>query len=1526
MDDRCPSNRSVVRSLGRVSELPPPVSVLATIEIATAPLAMPTGFTGAPEAVGEVWKADWYIPHCYKIPALAQLNHLLAQIPRAPTRSDVWHAGAGPADLRRFHNDLGEVVSEAELAQKQLGIFLQAVQTTAAGLQKEIGKRLSAENPSVFRKWIQKLPGFDDPLLAGGVGGGVGHDGSHSRSNSNSSGGAGSGGNGNAACGKLTDGSNASSPANKVSSDSPRDDSAPTLQPSKVALANRMRSKSMNVVSSGSLFRSPDDSSVAKPLGPEVSPIFASTGLTTPGSNGSGAGSGAGGSATRKMFTRAFSVRERPSAVSGGDGGGNSVGSGGGGGGGFLDACGFSPVLLRARNAGRVGPVGEHEGEGAGDTPAMGLGGGNGGNGGNGGVNGGGNGGNGGRDGGNGGGKVGGVAAWATPSGIGNENAAFPVITEAQQQQVPQGPLAASSPLHPPRQPASERHSGPLLHGTGQIPDSHADAARKGPAEKQPSAKPSGSSSKVGISGLLFRSRSSKSGSHRWTQSQQQQLQQRVAEEEEEGGEQEEQERGRLSPSSGHRIEGGASGKGTAASRRVGGPRLTKSRSEKAPSSAMGGARGGARGGKSGHERLQEILSSVGSGWGGLPLTSSLSGGSVSSSGSGLRGGSLVSRSATVSGAGPALGGMMGPAGRASVIGSAGGSMSGSMSVSVIGSAGVSPRGPANESFAFSHLPQAHRLSLASQSQDSSSSDYAMSPYGGSDRGGVQAERGREQEGGSGVLQGSRVLLSPAKAAQEEKLLEMLRSTPPVRWDKPVKAFPKDDPTKAPHLTAFLGYKAGMTHIVREVEKPGSRLHKKEAAEAVTIVETPPMIVCGLVAYVKTAHGPRTLTHVYAGHLSDNVRRRWYKNWHKSKKKAFTKYAKKFSTDEGKKEIEEELERMKKHASIIRVMAHTEVHKLKGIKQKKSHLMEIQINGGTIEEKVDWGYKLFEKAVPIDAVFRKDEMIDVIAITKGHGNEGVVHRWGVTRLPRKTHRGLRKVACIGAWHPARVPYTVARAGQNGYHHRTELNKKIYKIGKKGDESHKASTEYDRTDKEITPMGGFAQYGVVGEDYIMIKGCCPGVRKRVLTLRRSLLKQTSRNALEEVKLKFIDTRKAALAGMGLVWRAAKMLDASWHELAFIHASSSTVGYRPHVRSTTLAHLIATNCGPFMLPILPIRDRIRDKVEEAFGMQLGLLVEFTGIISWLPGATIGWHADDNRPYLKQRAFAVKHSPFARRNHPSRPVAYRGPEAGKKAEVEAVSEDRGVRQVVCGANQQHLASDGLGQTGLGELNGGASEGNEKEGSGGDGVMEREAGNEAVLVPIPLVASNSLYLVQKEGQGKLGEGEDGEVEGGEKQGGSEGGREGQGEGEVDIRIQELASMGWKAVPFLQSNCNATMQSPPGSDGAGLVKTESEWVALVPSPSPRRDETSPCLQCPVSELGKDGKKAGEVEKDVAGGKERQGHEAGTRQECIGGDYREGCDSRGGGGRGDSVGEKARVLASPVVFYNILHALQVCCS
>lgn len=338
-----------------------------------------------------------------------------------------------------------------------------------------------------------------------------------------------------------------------------------------------------------------------------------------------------------------------------------------------------------------------------------------------------------------------------------------------------------------------------------------------------------------------------------------------------------------------------------------------------------------------------------------------------------------------------------------------------------------------------------------------------------------------------------------------------------------IRNFPKDDASKAPHLTAFAGYKAGMTHILREVNKPGSKLHKRETVEPVTILETPPMVVVGLVAYLETPQGLRTLNTVWAEHLSDEVKRRFYKNWFRAKKKAFTRYAAAVAANPA--DLKSELERMKKHGSAIRVLAHTQTKKV-GLRQKKADLMEIQINGGSIAEKVDWGYGLFEKKIPIDTVFSVNDMIDTCGVTKGHGVQGVVTRWGVFRLARKTHRGLRKVACIGAWHPARVRYSCARAGQYGFHNRTEMNKKVYRIGKAALENGKfnanAQTEADLTNKAITPLGGFPHYGDVNEDFIMLRGTIVGPKKRVVVLRKSLVPQTSRRALEEIQLKFIDT--------------------------------------------------------------------------------------------------------------------------------------------------------------------------------------------------------------------------------------------------------------------------------------------------------------------------------------------------------------------------------------------------------------------
>jgi len=199
--------------------------------------------------------------------------------------------------------------------------------------------------------------------------------------------------------------------------------------------------------------------------------------------------------------------------------------------------------------------------------------------------------------------------------------------------------------------------------------------------------------------------------------------------------------------------------------------------------------------------------------------------------------------------------------------------------------------------------------------------------------------------------------------------------------------------------------------------------------------------------------------------------------------------------------------------------------KLMKHREKKAHIMEIQLNGGSIEDKVNWAREHFEKQIPVDTVFSQDEMIDTIGVTKGKGFKGVVSRWHCKKLPRKTHKGLRKVACIGAWHPSRVQFTVARAGQKGYHHRTEINKKIYRIGKSAmapDGKKNGSTDYDLTEKTINPMGGFPHYGMVQQDYVMIRGCCIGCKKRPITLRKSLMVHTKRFAMEKISLKWIDT--------------------------------------------------------------------------------------------------------------------------------------------------------------------------------------------------------------------------------------------------------------------------------------------------------------------------------------------------------------------------------------------------------------------
>ena len=70
--------------------------------------------------------------------------------------------------------------------------------------------------------------------------------------------------------------------------------------------------------------------------------------------------------------------------------------------------------------------------------------------------------------------------------------------------------------------------------------------------------------------------------------------------------------------------------------------------------------------------------------------------------------------------------------------------------------------------------------------------------------------------------------------------------------------------------------------------------------------------VVGVTGYINTPDGPRSIKTVWAARLSDEVRRRFYRNWFSSKKKAFTKSSKKYESEDGKKSIDRDLALLKK--------------------------------------------------------------------------------------------------------------------------------------------------------------------------------------------------------------------------------------------------------------------------------------------------------------------------------------------------------------------------------------------------------------------------------------------------------------------------------------------------------------------------------------------------------------------------------------------------------------------------------------
>lgn len=291
-----------------------------------------------------------------------------------------------------------------------------------------------------------------------------------------------------------------------------------------------------------------------------------------------------------------------------------------------------------------------------------------------------------------------------------------------------------------------------------------------------------------------------------------------------------------------------------------------------------------------------------------------------------------------------------------------------------------------------------------------------------------------------------------------------------------------------PHLLAFAGYKAGMTHAFVIEDRRRAPDYGMELKNAATVIDAPPMTILGVRAYEKTHDGLKALTEIWVEDIPIDVFRT-------------VKTVKMEGAQGNLKKLEKNLE----HVHQIRVIAATQP-RLASVSKKKPEIMEIAVGGGSVEEQLEYAKGLMGKTVGIEDIFEPGESIDVIGVTKGKGFQGPVKRWGIRILQRKSRKTKRGVASIGPWKPRRVMPGVPRAGQMGFHNRTERNKRILLMGSDAE--------------RITPSGGFKRYGELNGDYVLLKGSVMGPSKRLIKLRKAARK--SRFPKEAPQITYLDT--------------------------------------------------------------------------------------------------------------------------------------------------------------------------------------------------------------------------------------------------------------------------------------------------------------------------------------------------------------------------------------------------------------------
>ena len=260
-------------------------------------------------------------------------------------------------------------------------------------------------------------------------------------------------------------------------------------------------------------------------------------------------------------------------------------------------------------------------------------------------------------------------------------------------------------------------------------------------------------------------------------------------------------------------------------------------------------------------------------------------------------------------------------------------------------------------------------------------------------------------------------------------------------------------------LLGFVGYKAGMTHLLVKESNPNSHRKDFNIFTPVTVIECPPLKVYSVRYYREDEEGqPKVCSEVFS-------------------KKTNKELARKIIPAKKEGKVPEEFDR-------VRVVVYTQP-KMTGIGKKVPDLVEVEVGGKNLQDKSTYAQSLLDKEIKVSEVFKDAQFVDVHSVTKGKGFCGTVKKFGVKRLQHKSEKKIRGIGTLGSWHPNKVKYTVAQAGKFGYHLRTEYNKTNVKVGDKPE--------------EINPKGGFVRYGFLKNDYILIKGSVAGAAKRPITI-------------------------------------------------------------------------------------------------------------------------------------------------------------------------------------------------------------------------------------------------------------------------------------------------------------------------------------------------------------------------------------------------------------------------------------------